>query len=529
MQAALPRLARRTAWAYILLVVAGIGCAGPVQTGFESPDPSSATAQISQTQATPEAARTAQPASTAPTPLRTPTPRTGPSTATPERQATPTPIAPGSVTANPSTQELPSASPTHQAAAGATPPPTPVAAAPPTPVSAATPTLVAPGTLEATPYVVPTHRTSPSPTSQPAWRPVAPAPVPACTSATPLSVSPVDPGLLESITPLGNLNPSSHTFPTSHTYMHVRRSLTGSPAQADVRAPSDGKIVMLNEQHSSGPRGIMTDYSMEILVCGGIHLVFIHLGSITERLATAIAGATTRCNEYETGGTQYRHCPYFGLQLQVKAGEVLGKTGVSGGAFDFGAYDLAGPSRPGFVNPELYHAEARYNLCPYELYPGPVRAAFTQLIRNTYASPPAEPGCGKVDHDIPGTASGNWFGSLSPPSPEDENIALVHNVAREVSQPVFSIGRSLPGVETGVYPFSVRAEGAVNRDFKDVVPGNVYCYENLRVFNRQGNADGKVILVRLESERALAVEVLQRRECGAGPWTITPGAVRYAR
>jgi len=47
-----------------------------------------------------------------------------------------------------------------------------------------------------------------------------------------------------------------------------------------------------------------------------------------------------------------------------------------------------------------------------------------------------------------------------------------------VGQPVFSIGRTLPGIESGIYPFTPRTTGFVNRDFGAVVQGNVYCYED---------------------------------------------------
>jgi len=390
-----------------------------------------------------------------------------------------------------------------------------------TPRPATEPSLTRP--LEFTPAREQPEKATPSESS---GSPRVPTPAPPCGSATPLSVSPVDPQSLASITPLGNLNPSSHTFPTSHTYMHVRQPATGAPTLVEIAAPSDGQIVTLSVQHSNGPRGSLTDYSMEIFICGGIHLVFIHFSSIADRLSTAVAGAPARCNEYETGGTQYRHCPYFGLKIPVNAGEVLGKVG---GTFDFGAYDLAGPSRPGFVNPNLYHAEARYNLCPYDLYSGPIRETFKQLMKNAYAEPPADPGCGKVDQDLPGTANGNWFGGLNPATPEDENIALVHNVARQVGQPVFSIGRTLPGIESGIYPFTPRTTGFVNRDFGAVVQGNVYCYEDFQVFNRQGNAAGNTILVSLAAERELLVEVQTRPDCGSAPFVIGPGASRYRR
>jgi len=77
--------------------------------------------------------------------------------------------------------------------------------------------------------------------SESSGSPRVPTPAPPCGSATPLSVSPVDPQSLASITPPGNLGPSSHTFPTSHTYMHLRRVGTEAPAPVEIVAPSDGR------------------------------------------------------------------------------------------------------------------------------------------------------------------------------------------------------------------------------------------------------------------------------------------------
>ncbi|MBI4219250.1 MAG: hypothetical protein HY682_03825, partial [Chloroflexi bacterium] len=112
---------------------------------------------------------------------------------------------------------------------------------------------------------------------------------PACDTATPLSVSPIDLRELSYIVPLGNLNPSAHTFPTSHTYINYRSNAGAAPTgqsggpgqQVAVRSPGEAYVVDLGVFETTPPGSrSYTEYKMELAVCGGIRLVFGHMGPI---------------------------------------------------------------------------------------------------------------------------------------------------------------------------------------------------------------------------------------------------------
>ena len=53
--------------------------------------------------------------------------------------------------------------------------------------------------------------------------------------------SPIDPGTIEFIAALGNLNPPGHTLPTDHIYFYHRLNNQSAPPRTVV-APADGTV-----------------------------------------------------------------------------------------------------------------------------------------------------------------------------------------------------------------------------------------------------------------------------------------------
>src|SRR3970040_2857741 len=84
--------------------------------------------------------------------------------------------------------------------------------------------------------------------------------------------------------------------------------------------------------------------------------------------------------------------------------------------------------------------------------------------------------------DLPPTAQGNWFfpGIYLRDAPDvSPLLSLAHDYV-DPSQPLFSIGSSIQGVNAGLYTFRIESQGLVNRDFSEVrADGQTYCYENL--------------------------------------------------
>jgi hypothetical protein len=73
-------------------------------------------------------------------------------------------------------------------------------------------------------------------------QPVPPTPV--------FTISPIDPGEISGIVPLGNLNPlGGHVFPTDHIYLDY-----GGRAGLAVRAPAEGTVYAVRNQLHGGAK-----------------------------------------------------------------------------------------------------------------------------------------------------------------------------------------------------------------------------------------------------------------------------------
>ncbi|OGI44377.1 MAG: hypothetical protein A2637_03485 [Candidatus Muproteobacteria bacterium RIFCSPHIGHO2_01_FULL_65_16] len=144
----------------------------------------------------------------------------------------------------------------------------------------------------------------------------------------------------------------------------------------------------------------------------------------------------------------------------------------------------------------------------------------------------AEPMCGEVEQDEPGTAQGIWFvAGTTETYPEDPHLALVHDNI-DPTQPAFSVGQSLSRaglpaesrLNPGVYIFAPEAAGRRNREFRDLaVDGLVYCHDTLRYH------PGGVVLMQLTSATTLRVERQAAAGCGAGPWAFTSAYTDFER
>ena len=362
-------------------------------------------------------------------------------------------------------------------------------------------------------------------------------PAPRCDSAAPFTVSPIALSDLVSITPLGNLNPPAHTFPTSHMYfgVPVTNGPPGTGPMGDGRVPASmpvmapGKVILTRANVAditstrSGKAVSYTEYSLDFNVCGGVKINYGHVGPVSHRIAAAIKQAgPPRCQDYATGPDQSHFCSY-GLQVGIAAGEQVAFTSGRAFGLDFGAYDEKG-RQLAFVHPERYQAEARYNLCPLDLFEPGVHAQLLGRVADFNGQPrTAEPICGAVNQDVAGTAQGNWFKDPRQPNPEDNNLALVHDNF-EPTPPVLSVGNSVPGLPSGRYSFALQTSGLINRDFGAISPdGQVYCFEQ---FARRG---GVIVLLTLGEAETLRLEARPAASCGAGPWTLSDGAVKFFR
>ena len=186
----------------------------------------------------------------------------------------------------------------------------------------------------------------------------------------------IDPALIKQITPLGSLNPPARPLPTDHIYFRFADP-SESPAarRTSFFAPADG-IVRDVLTSSTSP-----DVGLHVRVTTNITYI---LGHVIPDIPLA-------------RGTR------------ITAGQRLGTTGSS---FDI---DLGvvneGITLPGFVNPARYPNMGMVHVdAPLKYYDEPLRSQLYAKVQRL--GPDLD---GKIDYDIPGRLSGNWFTTDSIP------------------------------------------------------------------------------------------------------------------
>lgn len=360
--------------------------------------------------------------------------------------------------------------------------------------------------------------------------------LPECSASTQLTMAPLEDDAYEVIIPLGLLS-TNHVLPTSHVFYQLVREPTlssryGTPAVAEVRAPGNIRILHVNSSESIGsPRGDYIDYDITFAPCRGRMYQFLHVSTLIPELEKLFeAGLTGRCNEYEIGQSQARLCQ-SAVQLDVPVGTVLGTTGGKvSNALDLEAYDLDGPSL-GYANPARFGSEFDLRLkvvCPFDDFTADVQDRQLARMGASKLQPrTAEPRCGEVMQDIPGTAQGNWYTGITGRNANtSQELALVHDHV-DPAMAAISIGGTV--ADAGVWLFRPEYSGLVNRDFSSVsADSQTYCYQGAMTV--QGGQTptpfpGR-LLISLTSDTEMLVEQ-QGGGCGDGAAFVDP--VTYKR
>lgn len=324
------------------------------------------------------------------------------------------------------------------------------------------------------------------------------------------TVAPVDLNQIMEITPIGNLGPPGHTFPTDHMYLHLTAQGV-TTATVPLKAPGDITLLSI----TADPDDIApdrTEYVIIFALCRDVFGYFDHVKGLTAQLEAWLDGVA--CESYTEGPQD--SCTKQ-LAQEVAAGTVIGEVGHLQGNFDFGAYDyrsqlaFANSSRYGGPGPfiGLWRPRSLYIVCPLDLYDDPLRSQLLQKVAGTNS-----PKCGKTLYDVPGTLQGNWFAgdARADIGPTSALLSFVYE-NENPSQAVISIGGTI--ADPMVISFSPQTSGTVNRRFNQVTPGEVYCYSG---------ASGKVI-VQLTSAQEANVEY-RAGNCAAGEAFSAPTIYR---
>ena len=165
-----------------------------------------------------------------------------------------------------------------------------------------------------------------------------------------------------------------------------------------------------------------------------------------------------------------------------------------------------------YANPSRWNEQSRKTVCFADYYEPSLRAELEARFSNYDGTVlrTAEPRCGTIEQDVPGTAQGAWFvAGTSSTYPEDPHLALVRDMI-DPAIPTFSVGTSIPGFGPGRFTFTVGTSGTLNRDFDDVTPGAVHCWEV---------GPGRVLASMPDADH-LDIDYEAATQCGMGPWTI---------
>ncbi len=325
-----------------------------------------------------------------------------------------------------------------------------------------------------------------------------------------LTQSPLADADFVTLTPLGNLNPPGHVFPTEHQYFYLPPD-GWLPKSVDVVAP--GALTLTEVASSEHVNAGIIDYDLTLAACDGVSFRFGHVATLDAALAARIGGATGGdCQTYSTGGETYRRCTRS-VEAPLQPGDRIGTAGGNPGqgALDMGAQDERKP-RAAYANPSGWE-QYLYSRCFIDYYgDATLRDHLLDRIGRTQ-----EPRCGTHVQDLAGTAQGNWRKAGAGTFPEDPHIALVHDMM-DPTRIALSLGTSLGS--PGVWMPPTATTGHANRDPSVVVPSETWCWDATFGSTR--------LIVRMPTATTLQAEV-QYGSCGTGPWALGPGAVAFAR
>lgn len=337
-----------------------------------------------------------------------------------------------------------------------------------------------------------------------------------------LSVSPLKYGDFKNIIPLGNFNPSGHTFPTDHIYLALNRidanDWNSGTVNVPVYMPGDVLITEIDAVKHLSDNPPFTDYDLSFYPCKELSFRFGHITSLSAEMLSEFNKGIQCDKEYETGGSKFQRCSNKNLNIKVSAGQKIGTAGgnPNQSAFDIWATDFRVKELE-FAMPDRWSSNTKHTACPLNYFTNKEKEELYSLLGGWSSNKRTiEPICGTIEQDIKGTAQGAWFVQGTENTyPEDPHLALaLDNVNPQIN--VFSVGGSIPGLDSKIYIFTPESTGEVNIAFAQVKPGKVYCYEqsDKSVDNNQNNDRWDfTIVLELLNETALKIEKQTSSKC----------------
>src|SRR3989344_80727 len=305
--------------------------------------------------------------------------------------------------------------------------------------------------------------------SRPGWEIISDkerATLPACGS-TLMTVPPVPLSSIVVIEPIGSANPPEHTLASisSDTYIGVVGQ--GTTQTTPLVAPGDMWIILINPRYGNVSQD-PEDHVIMYAFCKDVYGIVDHVKSFSPEMLALVE--TYPC-PYKSTSSGSGSCPSL-LMAPVKAGTPLGTVGRIQGNFNFGTWDLR--VTHAFANPSRHGFQTKHSTCPFDYFASPLKEELLGKLEKT-----ANGVCGSVEHDVPGTLAGDWFiGNASPTRYTDWGELLYFGPNNRFA------GLSVISISGIVVPqptkwvFEAVSAGNTNRQFKDVHPGTIYCYDN---------------------------------------------------
>ena len=233
-------------------------------------------------------------------------------------------------------------------------------------------------------------------TSRPEWYPTL-AQILGGPGATEPTCAPSSITFTSPVLPLDQLAPAipyglmvgGHVTPIDHAYLGVKAlSIPTSQITASdyvpVTAPAAGTITEVSNLGSPNSYRVVIDHGCNL------YSVYMVMNKVTGVLASVAAQAATS--------------GYLKANVKVKAGDEFGRQAMN--MLDFNVFDGT-QWLSGFQNIQSY-----LTLDTWKPYTADYLPFFTPSIRSAMEAQlqkTSSPRVGKIDHDIAGTASGNWF------------------------------------------------------------------------------------------------------------------------
>jgi hypothetical protein len=183
-----------------------------------------------------------------------------------------------------------------------------------------------------------------------------------------------------------------HVTPVDHQYL-VPKDLSAGRTHYNVVAPFAGNVVSIQPRiKQAGDPGTAPVGSVDYrIVFEGSCTYWVYYDLVTQLEPSLLAA----------GGSKLAANQSVDVRIPVTAGQAIGKVG--GQTLDLGTVD-ANVTLTGFVVPSHYDLPKLHAMDGLDYFDEPIRSQLNALNRRK-----ALPRGGKIDFDIDGKASGNWF------------------------------------------------------------------------------------------------------------------------